>query len=382
MKVGSVDNTALRGQAGPRLTVDIESSGRAVTFRYASAPQSDRIAFEASEELGHEGDAALILGLLPAMKLGFPIRVAWDVSPRLLGGLGPVQLVFRHWDQSLKEIPIEAESGPLPQSQGDRVGAFFSGGVDSFYTALKYRAEITDLIHVTGFDLPLSKHPELHERVGATAREVAKELGKNLVEVRAELRPFCYEYVGWPQYNGLALAAIALLLQDRFRAVHVPASMSLSGIYDGMTPHPLIDPLLGTECTQIVSSGVETDRFDKVAFLADSDLAMSKLRVCWETPSGEYNCGACGKCLRTMISLQIVGALERCRTLPDRLDLAAVRRTPLPETAGKIFTRENLRALEARGDDRRLTRAVRTSLRRADRELRRKNRRLVAAGRR
>lgn len=172
-----------------------------------------------------------------------------------------------------------------------------------------------------------------------------------------------------------------MLLQDRFRAVHLPASMSLNAIYEGMTPHPLIDPHLGTECTRIISSGVETDRVDKVGYLADSDLAMSKLRVCWETPGGAYNCGACGKCLRTMVSLHVAGALERCQTLPDRLDLAAVRRTPMPENAGRIFARENLRALEARPGDRRLTRAVRTSIRRSERGPRGKIRGLAGAGR-
>jgi hypothetical protein len=362
------------------LDVEIQSTGRAVTLRYAGAPQSDRIAFSSSEELSHEGDAALVLGLLPAMKLGLPIRVPWEVSSRLVEGLCQAQLVFRHWDESLQEVPMEAEPRGLPQSRGDRVGAFFSGGVDSFYTALKYRDEITDLIHVTGFDLPLSKYPELHEKVGATAREVAEKLGKNLIEVRADIRPFCYEYVGWPHYNGLALAGIAFMLQDRLRAVHLPATWSLAVLYDDQTPHPLIDPLLSTECTRIVSSGVETDRIDKIAYIADSDLAMRHLRVCWETPGGAYNCGTCGKCLRTMISLHVAGALVKCRTFPDRLDLRAVRRMPLPENAGRVFARENLRALEAGRGDRRLTRAVRTSIRRGERKAR-KNQEVAGAGR-
>lgn len=277
---------------------------------------------------------------------------------------------------------MEAEPRRLPQSRGNRVGAFFSGGVDSFCTALKYRDEITDLIHVTGFDLPLSKYPELHERVTTTAREVAAELGKNLIEIRADIRPFCYEYVGWEYYNGAALAGIALFLQDRFQAVHLPAGMSLKGLYDEMTPHPLIDPLFSTERTQIVSSGIETDRIDKVAYIADSDLAMSHLRVCWETPGGAYNCGACRKCLGTMTGLYLAGALGKCETFPDRVDPGQFRRISIPPGAPSVFAAENLRALEARGGDRRLARAVRAAMRRGEREMRRKDRGLVEPGRR
>jgi hypothetical protein len=357
-----MSDALLRMQAGP--AAEIDGGDGALTFHLASEARTHRVELEASEDLAYERDAALLLGLLPAMRLGLPIRVPGDVSPRLPEGLGRAQLVFRHWDRELHEVPIEAEPRPMPQSRGARVGAFFSGGVDSFYTALKYRDQITDLIYIRGFDLGLSEHPELHARVEATAREVAAELGKNLIEVKTNVRDFANQYVGWSYYNGMCLAAIALLFQDRFRAVHLPASMCLSELYDEMTPNPLIDPMLGTECTQFVSSGVETERNDKIAYLADSELAMRNLRVCWQNPGGAYNCGACGKCLRTMISLHLAGALERCATLPHRLDPAEVRRMSVVGSAADVFTRETLRALEARGDERRLTRAVRTAVRR------------------
>jgi hypothetical protein len=373
MKLDSVDIAELPRDARPRLSTEIEGGGRTVSFRYEGAPQSDRIAFSSSEELSHEGDAALLLGLLPAMKLGLPIRVPWEVSPRLVGGLTQAQHVFRYWYSDLEAVAIEAEPGPMSEARGDRVGAFFSGGVDSFYTALKYGDEITDLIHVTGFDLPLSIHPELHERVRATAREVAAELGKNLIEIRADLRPFCYEYVPWGLYNGLALAGIASLLQHRFRAVHLPAGWSFSVIDDGQTPHPLTDPLLSTDLTQIVCSGVETDRIDKIAYLANSELAMKHLRVCWEVPDGEYNCGACKKCLSTMIGLYLAGALGKCETLPDRVGPAEYRHLKVLPGASSVHTEENLRALEARGGNRPLVRAVRAAMRRGEREERRKD---------
>jgi hypothetical protein len=382
MKVGSVDNAELRGQAGPRLTADIDRTDRAVTFHYASEAQAERITFESSEELSHEGDAALVLGFLPAMRLGIPLRVSGHVSPLLLEGVRRTQPILRHWDESLQGVSIEAEPRPLQQSGENRVGAFFSGGVDSFYTALRHQGEITDLIFIRGFDLPLSAPQRLQRQVVETAREVAEELGTNLIELKTNIRDFSNQYANWGYFNGICLAAIALLFQGRFGTVHLPASMSLSGLYDEMTPHPLIDPLLSTECTQFVSSGVETDRIDKIAYLANSDLAMSRLRVCWEIPGGAYNCGACGKCLRTMISLHLAGGLGKCRTLPDRLDLTALRRMPVEGHAEVLFTQENLRELEARNADRQLRRAVRSALRRREGGLRAKTRGFFRGARR
>jgi hypothetical protein len=46
-------------------------------------------------------------------------------------------------------------------------------------------------------------------------------------------------------------------------------------------------------------------------------VALQALRVCFEAQSDE-NCGRCGKCQRTMLVLDLCGALERCETFPRR----------------------------------------------------------------
>ena len=73
--------------------------------------------------------------------------------------------------------------------------------------------------------------------------------------------------------------------------------------------HPALDPLWSTEAVEVVHDGAETRRVDKVAALAASPLALRYLRVCWENRGGAYNCGRCGKCMRTMVDLDLAGAL-------------------------------------------------------------------------
>ena len=66
----------------------------------------------------------------------------------------------------------------------------------------------------------------------------------------------------------------------------------------------------------------------KVRKIASYPLALQNLRVCTDIIP-EYNCGKCEKCLRTMIALEIVGALGSCSTLPQAIDLDRLRKMPL-----------------------------------------------------
>lgn len=126
--------------------------------------------------------------------------------------------------------------------------------------------------------------------------------------------------------------------------------------------HPLLDPLWSTEATRFIHHGAETARVEKAGVVARSEVAMRRLRVCWENRDSAYNCGVCEKCLRTMINLQAHGRLTECETLPSELDYARVARMPLVSPNIRAFARENLEAAEH--FDPRLARALGLALRR------------------
>jgi hypothetical protein len=79
--------------------------------------------------------------------------------------------------------------------------------------------------------------------------------------------------------------------------------------------HPDLDPLWSTEALEIVHDGTGASRAEKAARLAGEPEAMRHLRVCWQNPDGAYNCGVCRKCVVARVTLDSVGALERCATL-------------------------------------------------------------------
>lgn len=306
-----------------------------------------------------DASAFLAAALLPAMQEGDRLEVAGEVSPRLLGAASTIQDIYHAWNPHWRRIPISAravEAGP-PRSERGGAG-FFTGGVDSFYTVLKRRDAIAALIFVHGFDVPLTNQA-LRQTVSTAMRRAASGLQRPLLEVETNLRDFSDRYVSWEYYHGAALASVALLLSPQWSHVYVASTRSYATLIPWGS-HPLLDPLWSTEHTEIVHDGCEAARVDKVAALAGCDLALTTLRVCWETPTGVYNCGRCEKCLRTMIDLRIAGALDRCPTFARPLDLGAVSRMAVDRKAG--YLEQSLRAIERRGTDPALAKALRAAL--------------------
>jgi hypothetical protein len=311
---------------------------------------------------GRPADALVPLLLQPAMSMGQPVRIPEGVSPRLLGGLDLIQAIFRSWNPRLKPVPVAAEARDPDVPEGSGVACLFSGGVDSFYTALKHRDEITHLVFVHGFDIDLADNRRRGAAI-STVREVAERMGKELVEVETNLRSFSDSHADWILYFGSAMASVALLLQRDFRRVFFAAGFAHSDWAQYPPPagsHPGLDPLWSTEATEIVHADADATRIEKIQYLADQPLAMDHLLVCYQGAGEPYNCGRCGKCLRTMTSLRLAGGLERCRTLPDEVDLEAVAAMWDRSGSQPQFIEQNLRL--ARERDPELARALRSAL--------------------
>lgn len=306
-------------------------------------------------------DAFLTGALLPAMRAAAPLCVEGAVSPRLYKSLTTIQDIFACWDEKNARVPVKVETlqaSEAPPARG--VGCCFSGGVDSFYTFLKHQDEITHLVFIHGFDLPLSD-TNLRPRVAEALRQASAELGKPLLEVETNLREFLDRSMNWVFTHGTALASVAQFLSGTLHTLYIPASNTYANLFPTGS-HPLLDPLWSTEAMEIVHDGCEANRVEKVARIAQSETALRCLRVCWENPGSAYNCGRCEKCQRTMINLHLAEALERCSTFDQPIDPARVARFPAWTAGARIHAEENLHALEKAGRDPQLQRALRDFL--------------------
>jgi hypothetical protein len=304
----------------------------------------------------------LALGLLPAMRVGQDLHVADPVSPLLLRNLHVLQRRFVEQYPQLRVVTIEAEadSSPRPASPG-RTALFFSGGVDSFFTLLERQHEISDLVFVHGFDIPLESDA-LHRAALSMARRVADGTGKHLVHVETNLRRFADRYADWGQHvHGPALAAVALALSRQ-----IPRTL-IAGERRGGTQSASrldFDPLWSSEEVEIIHAGHDVTRFQKLKRVGSHPLARQSLRVCWENRHGRVNCCACSKCLRNMAALRAHGTLTQIQTFEYPLDLKALSRLRLAEQPpnGIDGLREILGLLDRTGSDPQLARAVRECL--------------------
>lgn len=270
-------------------------------------------------------------------------------SPRFLANLERIQHFFHDVRPHYRLVNIAIPPRPeLPPTQG-RVGAFFSAGLDSYYTVLKHLDEITDLIYIHGLDIPLSQ-VEQRQHKSAILRQIAAALNKRLIEVETNVVGFNHQYLPLHMLTSSILTSVGHQLSGELRRIYIAAPDTADHIvFNGS--HPDLDPLWGTETLEFVHDGLEATRVDKARRVAESEIALQTLHVCLERRQGTYNCGRCEKCLRTMINLRLVGALERCHSFSEPLDLQRVRRLKPLNSTQAIYLQQNIAYLERTGQD-------------------------------
>lgn len=258
-------------------------------------------------------DAFVPALLIPAMVAGEPLESRLPVSPRLLASVPRAQAVLAGWYPRFSRVPVAIPSAEAPAEapRGIRTGAFFSAGVDSFYTLLKNRhapesaGAVSHIVFMKGFDAQLSKGEGLADSE-AHVRAVARRLGVGLIVGETNVRDHMREL--WPEaYQGAALGATSLALGGGFGEMLVPASLTWGSLIPWGS-HPLLDECWSTERVELVHDGCEAKRHQKLAAIAawDAD-AIDELRVCLSVRGGPANCGRCVKCVRTMAMLALLG---------------------------------------------------------------------------
>ena len=333
-----------------------------------------------ASELSTSGNPWLAMLLPLAAHTGEPLRLSLPVDQPLLENAGQLMRIWQTWYPEVSVVPIDADVASRAGDSGpSRTAAFFSGGVDSFFTVLRRRpvappaarAPIDDLITVWGFDIPLAQR-DAFARLRDRHEKVASELGKPLLDVATNLRTTRWSAAQWSYLaHGPGFAGVALALERRFHTVYLAGSGSYRDFHPWAS-HPVTDPLFSTSGTSIVFDAAEYLRTDKIERIAESPTALRNLRVCFETQTDE-NCGVCGKCQRTMLVLALCGALERCTTFPrTTIDLRQIARMDCshPFALREVQDIRRLAVAKSRSDvvaalDRSVARSARRRLMRA-----------------
>lgn len=361
--------TIAKRRATTEMTVDFSTDG---ARRSTITVECDGSRFEAWTEASVDLDdsATAWLPTVSVTSLTEGHAVSWPgdrtLDRRAFDGADRAKALLASWYSELRSTPgAEPSLTDRPRRGPERgVACFFSGGVDSFYSVVQHDAEITHLVLVHGLDISLD-NVDLWRETVERASVAAADLDKELILVRSNVRLLHHDMgPHWQTMaHGAFLAHIALLLAPHVRRVHIPASNSRTDVEPYGT-HPALDPLWSSSDVDLVHDDPHT-RTRKLRTLSDHPTAMKHLRVCWWNLSTEYNCGRCEKCLRTMIGLDTVDALDRCATLPHTIDPKRVRSMYLTAggDGGRLYAQENLAEYERTGrGDGEIAQALRCAL--------------------
>ncbi len=276
-------------------------------------------------------DTFLIANLIPAYEYGESrIHVADPICSALRTNIEVASAYAHHWHyRDRKTLDIETERiVDRPTDVRRALSAqMFSGGLDSYATlALNRQFLGTDHPDYTrtailAFGLE-QDDPTAFGYVTEVMRSAARELDLILVPVESNVYlPYREEdsarnWQFWvDRLMCTALASFGHALSAGCTQLSIAASDFLAREFTCVAAdNPLVQENLSSARMRIRHSGGHLSRLEKTRIVARSPTMLRHLRVCNQYKRyapGKLNCGRCEKCVRTMIGLLAVGALEQ-----------------------------------------------------------------------
>lgn len=311
-----------------------------VTWEDCDRPEQD-VYFETTstfaQDLSCNPHAFLIGCAIPAFHYGETrVHLDAEVCPELLDGLSTVMRWLRHWyyepDRQLVRIEARPRADlPMPRTP-ERAGFFFSGGIDSFATLganrlnfpLTHPWSIKDALVVYGLELD---QPDAFDLVIRPLSQAAHALDLTLIPIYTNLylnyreEDAANKFDFWTyEFQGAVLAAVAHVMAQRLTVVSIASTFDIEGL-GPWGSHPVLDPNYSSFDLRIRHDNVALSRLEKTKLVADWEIPLPYLRVC--NRSRRYqpemlNCGCCEKCVRTMLGLLALGALEKTSAFPTQ----------------------------------------------------------------
>jgi hypothetical protein len=227
-------------------------------------------------------DASFVIGRLVAMSGGWELRLPGPLSARLVDRAEMFQDVFLEWfPNRIKQIPLEFQvAEPLDLPPGRGAMSTFSGGIDSYFTALENTDKLAGLLFVHGLDFGLH-HLEFRAKVQAELAAGADELGLPLWQVDTNVRRLTNPYASWGyKAHGSILSGIAILLAENVDTFYLPSTVPRGSTQGkGWGSHVLIDRHNSTDYLTVIHHGVDTKRPEKTARVARSERPAPSARL-------------------------------------------------------------------------------------------------------
>jgi len=261
---------------------------------------------------------SFMLAVFPyALRKGFDIVCDASITESLLHNINVilVPLLVKYDCRLKREIKVIAETDNTP-IEGQEVGTGISLGVDSFYT-IKNKIELDQEAFKLTHLLYTSSKPVKHESEGRKleAKKAAADLGLPMVLITTNSREL-FE-VGHARAHPFTNLSAIFALQKLFRTYYYSTAYDMSKFTienNSVIPADkyllLIMHALSIPGLTFYASGSRMSRSEKINEIADWEIAQNYLRVCLK---GVKNCGVSGKCVRTLLEIDMLGKIENFR---------------------------------------------------------------------
>jgi hypothetical protein len=312
-------------------------------------------------------DAMVLACLLPAMKTGQNVVVKGTMSCRLYYNLTHHLIpILKQFIPTLKDTSIQPATlnkNALCSKGGVMSG--FSGGIDSLCTYHDHSEDrapreyvITHFVYnnVGSHGQSEAMAYENFRRRIARLKLFAQQEQMPLVTVNSNLDRLIG--MSFELTHTVRNAVVALTMQKAFSKYIYSSGFHYSHICIRPSYHmgfldPVIVPLVGTETLECISSGSRYTRVEKTERVATVSRWSSFLDVCvsprWITR--RVNCSRCWKCMRTELTLELLGKLHQFGEAFDLDVYSSFRNLYLVNVMGSRnpLLREIVRLMKSKG---------------------------------
>ena len=291
-------------------------------------------------------DAFVTSVLLQAIRYGEDIVVDAVISEKLFFNLqfSLIHTISISWgdiDNKIKVIP----AGTIkPDFHSKAVGCGCSLGVDSLSAIFRYASEECPesyrITHLTFFNVGamgyknLEKAKQSYEKDYSMIKEFADTYNLPLVSVESNASLLFKEF-DFDQSGIIRNMSAVLAMQKLFRVYYYASGQPNQNFEFTRTVMShygaVLLPLMSTENTELIIADQDKSRIDKTKSLMDNPVAHHHLYVCWKElivnmhPKSKIvqikdkylNCTRCDKCLRTALTLDILGKLDLFKDIFD-----------------------------------------------------------------
>lgn len=293
-----------------------------------------------AEYLCAERSDAFVIGLLPyAMRSGMDIACETPISEQLLFQLRTYLIPsLAKNSNKMYRTNINAKIAATPFANAGGVGAGISCGVDSMHVLKNFlnpEYPSLKLTHLTLNQVGAFGDEQFQWTI-KHAEKLCRELGIKFIKINSNIAGFYSIPFAWVHtfVNSFAVYALQKLWNVFYYGspgLDFQQYFSLKNADCNDAAHY---DLLSLDCfstrnLKIYSEGGALERYEKIEELQDFKPAQNYLQVCVYETGG--NCGKCFKCVRTLLILDAMGALDKFTKVFDIAAYRANRRWYLKE---------------------------------------------------